>query len=968
MKNLADHAWRNASCSNAVWITHNNSKLIRWLPTQQFIVLAEVGGAIRILSESSRSLLQMCPPSTPGRDIAALLPLTWRSFVSVGRDACMSIWQLVQGATAPAECDPSSKSFFSINTKEMASSHGDLIAAHCCGPQRICTACSDGFIKTWQVGHGGDEGDRGCINLLNEAACLELQDMSSAITCKASCWICIANSERIVVIDCGTLKYHNIPLSGAQKITSLAVDLPCLVAGFENGHLDTWALHSESRDRVVVHKHSLRLHSGPITGIALCSSDSIAVTIGVDGAVVFSNTTSGTRLTSFTPPSPPSCITSQYHTSHWGEELLYSSSFVVTGHANGDIIMWDAVRRSKLNSLQGHFKSVSSIYADRTTCITSGPDSTLRQWKFLSDDLAKQERDAMSADVKRSDDARLQGNAAFKQHNLVASFKYYNEAVEICDVDPRAFANRAACRLQRAEFTECISDCRKALQLLSSHAIRQWLTIVPLDLSFEQRAILFQRVWLRMAACHIALKDGDSARSVIELALEVGGAGCDEPALQSHLEHALELISVNRDSTQADSLISQGQIQLAVQLYEKLLSTIKKTDPLPLLQAKAAAEALLQASQVNSQNSSANSSICSQNPNMFALVSEMACPITSNSDSGHFRMTAQQSVSPDSKSTCSEGGLLLTCEPPFIYSQRIAAAALERERGLAMYYGRKYPKAVEHFTHAVNMHPEEPLNLYRRAAAQQCMGLTTLALQDIEAAYDKCNSFPPLPEIHVKIISRAAKLLQAKAGPKGLKSSAAHDWRIVCVLWSHAAYVSSAAKLPKQSAIIRHYTHSITIMQKCYKLDMALEERANGDRYLTDRNNAAALVHYNQAVSMDPDGEHQPGGELLYIHRAFCRLELGDVPGALADASRATQLHPRTQTNWMGLASIEDKHGGNGSLRRSMLHAARGLDFFPNDASLCEHLLSCFLTLIDESVIKSGTISIHARVPYCLPR
>jgi tetratricopeptide (TPR) repeat protein len=248
------------------------------------------------------------------------------------------------------------------------------------------------------------------------------------------------------------------------------------------------------------------------------------------------------------------------------------------------------------------------------------------------------------------------------------------------------------------------------------------------------------------------------------------------------------------------------------------------------------------------------------------------------------------------------------------------------------------------------------------------MGLTTLALQDIEAAYDKCNSFPPLPEIHVKIISRAAKLLQAKAGPKGLKSSAAHDWRIVCVLWSHAAYVSSAAKLPKQSAIIRHYAHSITIMQKCYKLDMALEERANGDRYLTDRNNAAALVHYNQAVALDPDGEHQPGGELLYIHRAFCRLELGDVPGALADASRATQLHPRTQTNWMGLASIEDKHGGNGSLRRSMLHAARGLDFFPNDASLCEHLLSCFLTLIDETVIKSGTISIHARVPYCLPR
>ena len=971
MKNHADHAWRNASCSNVVWITHNNSKLIRWLPTQQFIVVAEAGGAIRILSESSRSLLQMCPPSTPGHDVVALLPLTWRSFVSVSRDAVMTIWQLVQGATVPAECDPSSKSFFTISAKETASSQGDLIAAHYCGPQRICTACTDGFIKIWQVGHGGDQGDCGSINLLNDATCPELQEMSSAITCKASCWICLGNSDQIVVIDCGSLKHHIVPLPGVQKITSLAVDLSCLVAGFENGHLDTWALDSESRDLAVVSKHSLRLHSGPLTGIALCSRDSIAVTIGVDGAVVFYNTASGSRLTSFTPPSPPSCITAQYHTSHWGEELLYSSSFVVTGHANGDIIMWDAVRRSKLNSLQGHFKSVSSIHADRTTCITSGPDSTLRQWKFFSDDLAKQECDAMSADIKRSDDARLQGNAAFKQRNLVASLKHYNEALETCDVDPRTFANRAACRLQRAEFTECLSDCRKALQLLSSHAVRQWWTIYPLNLSFQQRTVLFQRIWSRMAACHIALKDGDSARSVIELALEVGGAGCDEPMLHSQLDHALELILIRRDLAQADVFISQGQIQLAVQLYEKLLSTIKKTDSEPLFKAKAAAEALLQTSEANSKHdsihSSANLSIYS--PNSFSAVSgsEKNCARTnSNSDPGYPRRMAQQPVIPDSKSTCSEFSLVFTCEPPFLYSQRIAASAIERERGLAMYYGHKYPQAVEHFTNAVRMHPEDSLDLYHRAAAQQCMGLTTLAIQDIEAAYDNCQSRPPLPEIHVKIISRAAKLLQARAGTKGMKSSAAHDWRIVCVLWSHAAYIASTAKLPKHSAFGRHYANAVTSMQKCYKLDIALEERANGDRYLTDRSNAAALVHYNQAVAMDPDGEHQPGGELLYIHRAFCRLELGDVPGALADANRATQLHPNVQTNWMGLASIEDKHGGNGSLRRSILHAARGLDFFPNDANLCEHLLSCFLTLIDESVIKSGTISVHTCMLYCL--
>ena len=85
--------------------------------------------------------------------------------------------------------------------------------------------------------------------------------------------------------------------------------------------------------------------------------------------------------------------------------------------------------------------------------------------------------------------------------------------------------------------------------------------------------------------------------------------------------------------------------------------------------------------------------------------------------------------------------------------------------------------------------------------------------------------------------------------------------------------------------------------------------------------------------------------------------------GALDDANRATQLHPKVQSNWMGLASIEDKHGGDGSLRRSMLHAARGLDFFPNSADLCEHLLSCFLTLIEETVIKSGSPTGSIRIP-----
>jgi tetratricopeptide (TPR) repeat protein len=956
MKDFADQAWRNASCSNSVWITHNNSKLIRWLPTQQFIILAEAGGAIRILSESSRSLLQVCPPSIPDCEIISLLPLSSESFISVDRDATINLWQLTRGAPAPSECDPSSKSFFSISTRVSAGSHCNMIAAHHCGPHRLCTACTDGLIKIWQVGQCGDDSHECSITALSEATCPELECMNDALTCKASCWICIADSARIVVIDCGHLKQHVIPLPEPHKISSMSVDCNCLVAGFENGHIGTWALDSESRDHPVTPKYSLRLHSGPVTGISLCSRSSVAVTIGVDGAVVFSNTATGSRLTSFSPPSVPTCITSQYHTSHWGEELLHSSSFVVTGHANGDIIMWDAVRRSKLNCLQGHFKPVSCIHADRSTCMTSGPDSTLRQWRFFNDEQAKQEHDAMLADIKRSNDARTLGNEAYKQRNFTASLKHYNEAIEACDIDPRAFTNRAACKLQRAEFTECLSDCRKALDLLSSHASRQWQTIVPLDLSLQHRTILFQRTWSRMAACHIALNDGQSAQTVIELALEVGGAGCDELALQSQLDLALEMISIKHKMAYAQDLVDKGEFRAAVQCYHALLTSVKRTNPEPLHKAKEVAEALLQESESNEMSDFPS------HPNPVDKASE--APVTSslfsvNSDPCVLHVSSNERESPSIEKAPSSHIIhqVSTCESPFHYSQRVTAAEWERERGLAMYYGRKNPKAVQHFTNALRLNSEDPLHLYHRAAAQQCMGLTTLAIQDIEAAYDICNSSPPSPDIYVKVISRAAKLLQARAGPNNFKLSAARDWRIACVLWSHAVHISSSFNLPKHSVFARHYTNAVTFMQKCYKLDVALEECANGDRYLSDRDYAAAIAHYNKAVAMDPDGEHQPGGQNLYIHRAFCRLGLGDVTGALSDANRATQLHPMVQANWMGLASIEDKHGGHGSLRRSILHASRGLDFLPNNADLCEHLLSCFLTLIEESVIKSGSVT-----------
>jgi tetratricopeptide (TPR) repeat protein len=412
------------------------------------------------------------------------------------------------------------------------------------------------------------------------------------------------------------------------------------------------------------------------------------------------------------------------------------------------------------------------------------------------------------------------------------------------------------------------------------------------------------------------------------------------------------MISVKHQPDKAEAAAAQIDPLLDGQRHEKSRATVEAAHKEAPLKPEPAAEALIRAT---SSDNEKNLNLCDDHSKV-----DSAAPDTKSSAAEFCRSSLSANAcsvdAPVPSHCCTFPSIpqVSSCEPLFLFMQRVACAASERERGLAMYYGRKNPKAVEHFTNAVKMHPEEPLSYFHRAAAQQRMGLTSLAIQDIEVAYDLCSLSPPSPEIHVKIVSRAAKLLQASAGPKGFNSSASRDWRVACVLWSHAMHISSAANLPKHSVFVRNYANAVSNLQKCYKLDIALEECANADRYLTDRNNAAALIHYNKAVAMDPDAEHVPGGQNLYLHRAFCRLWLGDVAGALADAHRATQLHPNVQANWMGLASMEDKHGGKGGLRRSIVHAARGLDFFPGNSDLSEHLLCCFLALIDESVINSG--------------
>jgi DNA polymerase III delta prime subunit len=84
----------------------------------------------------------------------------------------------------------------------------------------------------------------------------------------------------------------------------------------------------------------------------------------------------------------------------------------------------------------------------------------------------------------------------------------------------------------------------------------------------------------------------------------VAGAGCDELALQSQLDHALEIIAIKNESALAEALIAQGDIRSAINCYQKLLASVKKSDPAPFVKAKEAAAAFLQASETNPKDDS----------------------------------------------------------------------------------------------------------------------------------------------------------------------------------------------------------------------------------------------------------------------------------------------------------------------------------------------------------------------------
>jgi stress-induced-phosphoprotein 1 len=68
-------------------------------------------------------------------------------------------------------------------------------------------------------------------------------------------------------------------------------------------------------------------------------------------------------------------------------------------------------------------------------------------------------------DPTKANEAREEGNLAFKSNDFPLAVKLYTESIRRSPSDPRGYANRAAAYIKLATFPDAVKDCDKAIEL-----------------------------------------------------------------------------------------------------------------------------------------------------------------------------------------------------------------------------------------------------------------------------------------------------------------------------------------------------------------------------------------------------------------------------------------------------------------------------------------------------------------------
>eukprot|EP00004_Rigifila_ramosa_P002317 TRINITY_DN1240_c0_g1_i1.p1 TRINITY_DN1240_c0_g1~~TRINITY_DN1240_c0_g1_i1.p1 ORF type:complete len:1204 (-),score=302.48 TRINITY_DN1240_c0_g1_i1:52-3621(-) len=139
--------------------------------------------------------------------------------------------------------------------------------------------------------------------------------------------------------------------------------------------------------------------------------------------------------------------------------------FVVSGHDNGFVCVWNAWTQHCELRMEGHRSAVLSLDVLRGVAATGSTDQTLRVWRIAAAELVDSSDAENAEGVQSAAVLRQKGNKAYKENKLEEALSHYTHALNLNSLDPALLSNRAACKFHLGDYAGCISDCKSGWNL-----------------------------------------------------------------------------------------------------------------------------------------------------------------------------------------------------------------------------------------------------------------------------------------------------------------------------------------------------------------------------------------------------------------------------------------------------------------------------------------------------------------------
>ena len=167
--------------------------------------------------------------------------------------------------------------------------------------------------------------------------------------------------------------------------------------------------------------------------------------------------------------------------------------------------------------------------------------------KLRTTEKLKAERDRVQyIDPVKAEEAREEGNKAFKEADWPGAVKAYTEMVKRAPDDPRGFSNRAAALAKLMSFPEAVKDCDEALK----------------------RDPTFMRAYIRKAQAYMAMREYNKCLDTCTTAQEKDTEGKHTTELDGIMKKCMQTMYAAREGETEEQTMERVQKDPEVSMPE----------------------------------------------------------------------------------------------------------------------------------------------------------------------------------------------------------------------------------------------------------------------------------------------------------------------------------------------------------------------------------------------------------------